>query len=601
MPKRSDNPKDNLPPPVELVAKVKTDYGLSDGSISLLVDDKKLRWSDFERLDVALALPDQTFKERRESKSWLEVMIDRGDSPEMTIGRYGRYTRGFEDISSEQATTRGRVMFAVEYIIELADLVAGHDAPIKTKLVDRSFTADEKTRLRSIYQKDGKNTFRTKDYVAIKIIEDRTKHDVVAPNTWVVVRADQLGFDVGLMRRLTHFGRTSDDSNANVEGYLLTKAFGRWIASVDELLGELESRANKYNDMTCVTETHGQPAQLSTQGNVYATLGKQIRKHLNVFLDGIKIDGKIAGAVGTDVDFKAAFPDVDPQPMYRRIVEDVFGLEYDGTGNDQSSTNANLARALDAMVNVGFEIQKAADDLWLYASRGVWAKRTEAGESGSSAMPAKANPWLGEGASALVSMYASIVTPIKQMLIAYREQGDLRRSITKRELFHPIMLAIIATRRLTEEIRNYEPNVIAIEQEIYDQGPKIISSALQTRLREQGVPDAYDAIKGIVMKPYVRPEEVSRFIGGLVTDGRIKPATGDDLTRLLQSVMKTHNYVERIFATERDDERSDMFVLLNQYNRNDLRRRLIGDAIQNTNTMVAEIADARQRLKPYFN
>ena len=162
------------------------------------------------------------------------------------------------------------------------------------------------------------------------------------------------------------------------------------------------------------------------------------------------------------------------------------------------------------------------------------------------------------------------------------------------------MLAIIATKRLTEEIRNYEPNVIAIEQEVYKQGPKIISSALQNILREQGMSDAYDAIKGIVMKPFVRPEEVSSFIDGCISSGKVEPATGKDMEGLLQSVMETHDYVGKL-ATGTTEVQLEMVGLLNKYNRNETRKRLIGNAVQNTGKMAAEIAETRQKLQPYFN
>jgi len=558
----------------------------SDGSISFLLD-KNFASEDFKKMYEAMSLPNQTFEQRRKSKSWLEVMLDRGDSPEMAPGRYGRYIDGFEDISSEQALVKGRMKFAVEYVIELADLIS---TSTKSKLVDRAFTEDEKAKLRSIYEK-----FETKDYAAVKIIEKKTDHDLVAANAWVTIRAQQLGLDDNLMRRITHFARTSADVNTNVEGEIYTKAIGKWSSSVIELLTELQSRAKTYLDLSCVAQTHGQDAQLTTFGFIYANLAEQIRLHAESL--PLLLDGKIAGAIGTDVDWKAAFPDVDAKPMYKKIVEEKFGLKFIELGNDQDCTNAALSKALDTMVDVGFVIQKAANDVWHYASRGILAKKTKKGESGSSAMPQKANPFLAEGCEALVSIYTAMINPIKEVIIAYRTQGDLRRSITKREAFHPIMLAIIATKRLTEEIKKYDPNIIAIEQEVYNQGPKIISSSLQNYLREKGIPDAYDAIKGVVMKPFVRVEEVINCVEDMWEADKIDRTTTDEVISRLRSVMDINDYMSRIRSGE--EKLSDLISGLNTYNKNDTRAKLLGDAIPNTLKMIDRIEETKLQLQNY--
>ena len=206
-----------------------------------------------------MKLPNQTFVDWRASKSLLEKLIEQGDAKEITDGRYEEYVAPFADISSEQALVKGRLKFAIEYDIALADFLS--EVPEAKHLVDRKFTDEEKERLRSIYQ-----NFRTKDFAAVKIIETRTDHDIVAANTWATIRAQQEGLDDDLMRRITHFARTSDDVNANVVGELYMNALGYWTKSLSNLVSELEERAEKYAEVTCVGETHGQDAQLTTMG-----------------------------------------------------------------------------------------------------------------------------------------------------------------------------------------------------------------------------------------------------------------------------------------------------------------------------------------------
>lgn len=577
----------------ELERKLQEEHNFSEGSISFL-SDKGFVKEDFQKLYEAMKLPDETFAERRNKKSSQEKIIDAGDSEEITTGRYNRYVKTFKEISSEQALVRGRMKFAIEYVISLADLLSNY--PEYSNLVKRPFSEEEKQKLRGIYK-----SFRTKDYIAAKTIEDKTNHDIVAANTWATIRAQQFGLDDKLMRGLTHLARTSDDVNANVVGELYMGAIGQWASSIVTLLSELEKRAVEYADVVCIGETHGQDAQLTTLGHIYANLLEQIKQHAKEFLgeDMLKLDGKIAGAIGTDVDMKVAFPNVDPAPMYRSIVENIFGLKYIELGNDQSCSNAALSQSLDALSNVNLVVKKAAADTWVYTSRGILAKKTKKGESGSSVMPQKTNPYLAEGCEALISIANDMFNPIKESIVAYREQGDLRRSSTLREGFHPIMLSIIAIERLTAELKNYEPDIITIENEIYQSGPKIISSAINTYLRGSGIPDAYDRLKDIVMKPYVKPEEIESYIEGMVTKNEVDADTGRKIKCMLYSVMDNDGLMEKLSKSSNTEEQKELIGKLTEANRNEVRKELVGDAITSTYKMVEGAKETEKLLLRY--
>ncbi len=577
------------------------EYNFSEGSISFLLD-KSLRLGEFAFLYEAMQTPNESFAERRGQKSRLEIMLDRGDSEEITTGRYNRHVDSFKEISSEQALVRGRMKFGIEYVIALAyelDVIAlAHEVGLDstdTSLVEKSFTPEEETKLRSIYK-----NFCTKDYIAAKLIERRTKHDIVAANTWITIRAQQLGLDDSLMRKITHFGRTSSDVNTNVTGELYMAAIGEWTSTLADLVSELEGKAKKYIDVTCIAQTHGQDAQLTTVGHIYANLAEQIKLHAKPLLqkDILKLDGKIAGAIGTEVDMKAAFPDIDFNPMYEDIVENIFGLNYVKLGNDQDCSNASLAQSLDTMVNVGFVMEKAATDVWIYASREILAKMTEEGESGSSAMPQKTNPFFAEGCEALIEILSGMINPIKKMLISYRGQGDLRRSITKREGFHPVMLSIIAMKRLIGELKKYEPNIVALEGEIYHSGLKVISSAINTYLREQGVPDAYDRIKELVMKPMVQPQEITDYINGIVQDKVINKDTATHVESMIYSVMDTNGYIDKFYKAD-PEKQEQLLKEITAVNKNEDRKALLGNAIVQTEQMIGNAGQTQALLRRY--
>lgn len=567
-------------------------HDFSYGSIGFL-RDKGFGDGDFGRLCEAMEMTDETFAERRNRRSRIEVILDRGDAMEMTDGRYERYVNGFREISSEQALVRGRMRFAVEYVIALADHLI--DSGVENGLVSRKFNVEEKEKLRSIYR-----DFRTKDFVAAKLIEGKTNHDIVAANTWLTIRAQQLGIDGDLMRGAIHFARTSSDVNTNVTGYLYMNALGEWTDSLSRLVSILKDKAREYKNVSCVARTHGQDAQLTTLGHIYANLADQIRQHAKPLLGDqiLRLDGKIGGAIGTDVDMHAAFPGLDFEPMYRRLVEEQFLLNYVDTGIDQDCSNAALCTVLDTMVNVGNVVKKAATDTWLYASRGLLAKLTTVGESGSSVMPQKANPFLAEGCEALISIVAGMITPIKEMVVAYREQGDLRRSITKRAGFHPVMLSVIGIERLIGELKNYEPSVAALEAEIYERGPQIVSSAVQTYLRGRGVSKAYDAVKEIVMRPRVRPDEITTYIEHLVSEGHLGDADGRHVMTMIGSVMDEEGLLEEIYGVGVGSDRA--IVRLEEINRDVGRRSFVlGKAVAQTERMVETTRDTIGLLSRY--
>jgi adenylosuccinate lyase len=582
------------------------ELGLPRESINLLFD-KGFVWVQYEELNSALELPDETFEERWAKRDNLELRLQLGEGPEITDGRYNRYVRPFRAISSEQALVRGRMKFAVEYIIALADRLGG-DSNYEA-LVPRAFTRDEKEGLRSIYQE-----FRTKDYLAAKTIEKKTKHDIVAANTWVTVRAQEImgknlkGEEkdtfLKMMRGLVHFARTSADVNTTVCGELYMDALAQWTGALKSLVGELETRAEEYAHMSCVGETHNQAAQLTTLGHIYANLAEQIRQKAELLLGQniLRIESTISGAIGTDVDMKAALPGFEPSGMYSDIVMDQFGLDYVPYGKDQDITNASIGRMFNTMIDVGEVIEKAAMDIWLYSGRGVLVKKTEKGESGSSAMPQKANPWLAEGAEFLQSYIRHGIPEIKKALSAFRLQGDLRRSLAKREGFHPIMLSIISIKRLIGEIKKYDANPAGMEMAIYEQGPKILSSAVSTYLRAQGVEDAYDTLKGVVMRPYVRPGDVLDCVQEMHMSESINLEQADEIRGMLYSVMDNEGHMDKIRQARTSEEMAEVLDALVERNMDVRSRcRVIGEAVENTGVMVMRAKETQELLERYEN
>ena len=209
-------------------------------------------------------------------------------------------------------------------------------------------------------------------------------------------------------------------------------------------------------------------------------------------------------------------------------------------------------------------------------------------------MPQKANPFFAESSEALQSILRGMINPIKEMIVAYREQGDLRRSITLREGYHPIMLSIISIERLIGEINKYDPNPIELEKEIYVAGPKIISSAIQTYLKAQGVSDAYDRIKEVVMNPFVKPEMLKDPIFKLMTDGKITSIQAEHIAKMIGSVMDNKNLLVRL-ENEYQTNMSGMLELFTEENKHPSRKIVLGKAKEYTQRIAQSIQEATNR------
>ena len=141
--------------------------------------------------------------------------------------------------------------------------------------------------------------------------------------------------------------------------------------------------------------------------------------------------------------------------------------------------------------------------------------------------------------------------------------------------------------RMTGELKNYDPHVVGIESEVCKFGPQVVSSALQTYLRAKGVADAYDRLKDIVMKPIVNAGEVSYFIDGVVSSGRLSAREGTHVKGLLSSVMNTRDLMARLENASGEKEVNFALAQLRRANSAyGPRRVVLGTTVEDTYRMI---------------
>lgn len=142
-------------------------------------------------------------------------------------------------------------------------------------------------------------------------------------------------------------------------------------------------------------------------------------------------------------------------------------------------------------------------------------------------MPQKINPWKTEGAETFIE-FANAELGVFDLLARQRKQGDLRRSVLKRYISVPMENIVIAIGRIREDFEKSYPNYTGIERE-FAAHPEISSASVQSILRANGVPYAYDMMVEKTKGREVTPQMMESIVDDLVRDKVIANAVGDDI------------------------------------------------------------------------
>ncbi len=252
-------------------------------------------------------------------------------------------------------------------------------------------------------------------------IELETRHDLMA-----FVR--NLAENVGENGRYIHLGVTSYDVIDTALGMMLRDSCDVLIASGKALGEQIKRLAIEHEHTVEIGRTHGIHAEPITFGfkcaNWYAELTRNIRR-----LQQAKIElavGKVSGAVGVHA---------ITSPKMEQIVCDKLGLKPDPASTQIISRDRH-ANFLNVVALMGAGLERIALEL-----RNL--QRTEilevqeafsAGQTGSSAMPHKRNPWESETICGLSRILRSNAHAMLESVATWHER-DLSNSSVERIVF----------------------------------------------------------------------------------------------------------------------------------------------------------------------
>ncbi len=252
-------------------------------------------------------------------------------------------------------------------------------------------------------------------------LEKETRHDLMA-----FVR--NLSENIGEPGRYVHMGVTSYDVIDTALGMMLRDSCEVLIRSAQALGEEIARLAREHANTPEIGRTHGIHAEPITFGfkcaNWYAELSRNIER-LRQAHEDVAV-GKISGAVGIHAIVS---------PELERIVCEKLGLRPD-PASTQIINRDRHANFLNALALLGAGLERIATEL-----RNL--QRTEilevqeafaAGQTGSSAMPHKRNPWNSETVAGLARILRGNSMAMLESVATWHER-DLTNSSVERIVF----------------------------------------------------------------------------------------------------------------------------------------------------------------------
>lgn len=394
-------------------------------------------------------------------------------------GRYKSQTTSLTNYFSEFALIQTRVEVEIKWLL----LISSNK---NLKYIPEISNSQQK-KVINIFQE-----FSVHDAKQIKKIEKQTNHDVKAVELFIVEKLKKL--KLSKLCEFVHFCCTSEDINNLSYSLMLQRYLTiEFLPEVSSLQKNLNSLAKKYSKISMLAFTHGQPASPTTLGKEFANFNYRIRFHSNL-IKSVKQKGKFNGASGNYNAHIIAEKKVNWEALSKRFVISL-GLDF-STHSTQIELKDAMAFQLANIHNLNNVLIDFAQDIWLLISKNYLKQNLKSGEVGSSTMPHKVNPIDFENAEGNLSIANGLLISLKNKIQISRLQRDLSDSTVLRNIGALFAYIIISLKSLEKGIAKIEPNKEIILKDL-DNSWEILTEAIQTILRKNGIEDSYTKIKSI--------------------------------------------------------------------------------------------------------
>jgi adenylosuccinate lyase len=392
-------------------------------------------------------------------------------------GRYSSKTENLSNFFSEKALIKYRVLVEIEYFISLTEVEI---------LGLSNWKSSDNKLIKNIYEE-----FSDDDAIEIKKIEKTTNHDVKAVEYFLKEKFNDLGFEN--YSEYIHFGLTSQDVNNTAIPLSIKDFLPSYYLIIEDLINELSIKVKEYSGIAMLARTHGQPASPTRLGKEINVFKSRIIEQFNV-IKTIPISCKFGGATGNMNAHKVAFPKIDWVNFSNNFAKKLnLKLSYPTT---QIEHYDNLARLFDNFKRINTIILDLNKDLWQYISMDYFQQKIIKNEVGSSAMPHKVNPIDFENSEGNISYANAIFEFLSSKLPVSRLQRDLTDSTVLRNVGVPISHTIIGIKSTIKGLNKLVVNKQKITEDL-EKNWIVISEAIQTILRREGIDKPYELLKDL--------------------------------------------------------------------------------------------------------
>ncbi len=418
-------------------------------------------------------------------------------------GRYHHVTKELQPIFSEYGLIYHRVFVEIAWLKALAQ---------QANITELTLSPEDITHLETII-----TNFTPENGQQIKDIEKMTNHDVKAVEYFIKQQLDNHPKQAKI-KEFIHFACTSEDINNLAHGLMLTKGRDQLLAKMTDVLNLLYQQTQAFADIPMLARTHGQPASPTTVGkefaNTYYRLYRQYQQ-----LQALKILGKINGAVGNYNAHSISYPEVNWPEFAQHFVESL-GLEWNPY-TAQIEPHDTIAELFAILKRFNTILVDFCRDIWGYISLNYFGQKLVANEVGSSAMPHKVNPIDFENAEGNLGMANAMFDHFGDKLPISRWQRDLSDSTSLRNLGVGVAHSLIAYQSCMKGLNKLAVNPNIIQQDL-DQHWEVLTEAVQTVMRRDGIEQPYEKLKAFSRGRALDKVKLHEFIGNLDLRDEVK-------------------------------------------------------------------------------
>ena len=410
--------------------------------------------------------------------------------------RYAGKVSQFRNNFSESALIRIRFEIEIEWLLFLC-----------TNLT-KSFKPLSKESIKKINR--FKNSFDDKYVLQIKKIESTTNHDVKAVEYFI---ANHFNKDKVLCKyvHLIHFGLTSEDINSLSYACLVKNGISLFINESVKINKTLKKYTKKWANISFLARTHGQAASPSTLGKEFKVFSTRLERELEI-LKAIKPLAKFSGATGNFHTFELVDPSINWPKENKKFLKK-FGVEQN-LYTTQIEPHDWIAETSHSIVRINNILTDLSQDCWMYISNDIFKLKLNKNEVGSSTMPHKVNPIDFENAEGNFGISSALFDFFANKLSKSRQQRDLSDSTVLRNIGLGFGYSALALGSANKGLGKITPNILSIQNEL-DNNWEVLTEAVQTLMRYEGIPDAYEQLKNLSRGSKLTRELYINFIENL--------------------------------------------------------------------------------------